>query len=57
MAYKRKTKDKYLIQAYYGYWEEVGCEDSKEIGLMRLEAYRKNEWPTQFKLVKKRIKI
>ena len=45
MAYKRKTRDVFVIQGYYtsGYgWEDVVEEDSRKAGREQLRAYRQN---------------
>jgi len=57
MAYKRKTKDEYILQGYYGHgWEDLTSEESWKEIRMRLKEYRENE-SGKYRIKKHRIKI
>ena len=60
MAYKRKTRDVFVIQGYYtsGYgWEDVVEEDSRKAGLEQLRAYRQNAPEYPYQMIVRREKI
>ena len=60
MAYKRKTRDEYVLQAYYSDcfgWEDETTEDKKKEILVRLKEYRKNQPNYEYKWRKRRVKI
>ena len=54
----RKTEDEYQIHGYYeGGWEEVTAETTFKEAKARVKEYRANEPKTQFKIIKKRVKV
>ena len=54
----RKTEDEYQIHGYYeGGWEEVTAESTFKEAKDRVKEYRANEPKTQFKIIKKRVKV
>ena len=58
--YKRKTRDEYQIQGYYGDtygYEEVCSEETWSAAKQTLKDYRENEPGISFRIVKKRVKI
>lgn len=56
--YERKTKDEYQVHGKYAHgWEEVTAEDTRNEAKERLKEYRENEPGTEFKIVRKRVKI
>lgn len=58
MAYKRKTKDIYILLSNYGYgWEEELEEETYKEAREQLKTYRENCPQFQFKIKKKRVKI
>lgn len=57
MAYKRKTKDIYILMSNYGYgWEEELEEDTHKEIRQRIKEYRENT-NGQFKIKRKRVLI
>ena len=58
MAYKRKTQDLFDIEGfYYGSWEAITCEETRNEARERLKEYRENEPGTPFKIRKYREPI
>lgn len=60
MAYQRKTKDTWEVQANYGYgdgWECVGGGETRREALADLKDYRANapEYPYRLKKVREKI--
>lgn len=56
--YERKTEDEYQVHGKYAHgWEEVTAEDTCKEAKERLKEYRENEPGTEFKLVRKMVKI
>ena len=59
MAYKRKTKDEWILQVLYvpeiG-WEDECCEDSKATAKLRLTEYQAN-CQYAVRIVKRRVRI
>ena len=57
MSYTRKTKDKYLLLANYGYgWDIVETEESLKDIRIRVREYRENTHAA-LKISKRRIKL
>ncbi len=60
MAYKRKTKDYFSIQSYYGSqygWEEMTAENTRKAAKEQVKCYRENEPQYSHRIVLKREKI
>lgn len=60
MAYKRKTRDVYELQSYYGPeygWETLFEEDTRKEALDQLRCYRENEPEYPHRIKKRRVKI
>lgn len=60
MAYQRKTKDEYQLQANYKCgdgWEVVLTEDTKAEALEQKKSYLANMPEYPYKVVKKRVPI
>ena len=59
MAYKRKTKDEFIVQGNYGYghgFEDECTEETRKEAKERLREYRENA-PGVYRLVVRRVKI
>lgn len=60
MAYKRKTRDEWILLAYYGPeygWEEVLTEDTHAEIRLRLREYRANMPQYPYRIKKHRVPI
>lgn len=60
MSYKRKTKDVYEIQGYYGHghgWETLTTEDTRKEAREMLRCYNENEPQYPHRIKTKRVKI
>jgi len=58
MAYKRKTRDYFVIQGDYGFgFEDVSAESTWKDTKATLKAYRENEPNMAFKVLRKRESI
>jgi hypothetical protein len=59
MAYKRKTRDKYLLEINYGFghgWEGATAEDTRAAIKERLREYRENQsYPVRVRKVRQPI--
>lgn len=60
MAYKRKTRDEWILLTNYGYgdgWEEVLTEDTYGEIRLRLREYRHNMPQYPYRIKKRRVPI
>lgn len=57
MAYKRKTRDEWVLLSNYGYgWDEELTEDTYKEAMEQLKTYRANT-NGMHKIIKRRVKI
>lgn len=58
MAYQRKTRDEWEIQANHGQgWELETTEESRRAAREQVKTYRENVPGINIRIVKKRVKI
>jgi len=58
MAYVRKTRDSFELQANYGYgWEIETTEETRKLAREQIKCYRDNVPGINIKIVKRRERI